>query len=150
MPGMRNIRKLVFGWSREEPTCQSATTVRVRYAETDAMGWVYYGNYLVYFEIGRTELIRELWRPYAEIEKDGSRLPVVSTGCRFLSGARYDDVLRIVTSASILTPYRVRFDYRVFRGEEMLCEGFTEHCFVNPDDKITKVPQELAERVARR
>jgi acyl-CoA thioester hydrolase len=150
VPGTRNMRKLAFGWSREESACQGATTIRVRYAETDAMGWVYYGCYFVYFEIGRTELMREVWRPYAEIEKDGSRLPVVSTGCRFLSGARYDDVLRIVTSASLLTAYRVRFDYRVFREEEMLCEGFTEHCFVNRDDKITRVPQELAERIAGR
>ncbi|MBM3325289.1 MAG: acyl-CoA thioesterase, partial [Calditrichaeota bacterium] len=107
------------------------------------------GCYFVYFEIARTELIRELWRPYAAIEKEGSRLPVVSTACRFLSGARYDDVLQIETRLSLLSSFRLRFDYRVFLDDRMLCEGFTEHCFVNPGGKIVKVPQELTKRIER-
>ena len=144
------MRKSVSGWNRDGPACEGTTVVRVRSAETDAMGWVYYGGYFVYFEIGRTELMRELWRPYADIEKDGYRLPVVSTGSRFLAGAKYDDLLQIVTRVSLASTYRLRFDYRVFSGEKMLCEGFTEHCFVGPQGKPMKVPSELAKRIQHR
>ncbi len=105
------MRRLASGWNENRVAHEFTTTVRVRYAETDAMGWVYYGCYFVYFEIGRTELMRELWCPYSEIEKNGVRLPVVSTGCRFWAGARYDDLLRIVTGVSVLSAYRLRFDY---------------------------------------
>lgn len=141
------MRKSASGWNRNGPTYEGTTTVRVRYAETDAMGWVYYGRYFVYFEIGRTELMRELWRPYADIEKDGYRLPVVSTGSRYMAGAKYDDLLQIVTRVSLASAYRLRFDYRVFSGEKMLCEGFTEHCFVEPEGKLVKVPSELTRRI---
>ena len=144
------MRKSVSGWNRDGPFYEGVTAVRVRYAETDAMGWVYYGRYFTYFEIGRTELMRELWRPYADIEKDGYRLPVVSTGSRFLAGAKYDDLLRIVTRVSLVSIYRLRFDYRVFSDEKMLCEGFTEHCFVGQKGKPEKVPKDLAERIQRR
>ena len=137
------MRTSAFGWSDGAPACESATSVRVRYAETDAMGWVYYGRYFTYFEIGRTELMRELWRPYADIEKEGYRLPVVSTGCRFLMGARYDDLLRIVTRVSLPTAFRLHFDYRVFIDDNIICEGFTEHCFVHGDGKVTRIPQDL-------
>jgi len=147
---MRNMRRLASGWSENGAAREFATTVRVRYAETDAMGWVYYGCYFVYFEIGRTELMRERWRPYSEIEKNGMRLPVVSTGCHFWAGARYDDLLRIVTRASILSAYRLRFDYRIFLSEKILCEGFTEHCFVSQNGRLAKVPRELVEIVERR
>jgi acyl-CoA thioester hydrolase len=143
------MRESVSGWNRGGPVCEGTTSVRVRYAETDAMGWVYYGRYFTYFEIGRTEVMREAWRPYADIEKDGYRLPVVSTGCRFLAGARYDDLLQIVTRASLPSAYRLRFDYRVFHGNKMLCEGFTEHCFVGPEEKLTRVPEDLADRIQR-
>lgn len=141
------MRESVSGWNKKGLVCEGATAVRVRYAETDAMGWVYYGRYFTYFEIGRTELMRERWRSYADIEKDGYRLPVVSTGCRFLAGAKYDDLLRIVTRVSLASAYRLRFDYRVFCGEKALCEGFTQHCFLGPEEKLAKVPPELATRI---
>lgn len=138
------MRKSAFGWNEDTPAYESTTTVRVRYAETDAMGWVYYGYYFTYFEIGRTELMREFWRPYSEIEKEGYRLPVVSTGCRFLEGAKYDNLLNIVTRVSLLTAYRLHFDYRIILRDKKLCEGFTEHCFIGRNGKLIKVPSDLS------
>ena len=77
------------------PGVEGVTSLRVRYGETDAMGWVYYGTYFLYFEVGRTELIRNVWRAYREIEDGGLRLPVVEAGCRYHRGCKYDDVLEI-------------------------------------------------------
>ncbi len=119
--------------------------MRVRYAETDAMGWVYYATYLCYFEVGRTELIRESWKPYREIEQQGIRLPVVESGCRYVSGARYDDELEIRTHMTLPSAYRVRFDYEIRRigDNQEIARGFTEHCFLAVDDKLVRAPQEL-------
>lgn len=109
------------------------------------MGWVYYGNYYLYFEVGRTELIRKTWRSYRSIEETGFRLPVIESGCRYYSGARYDDMLRIESRMTFPSGARVRFDYRMTRDGESqrLVEGFTEHCFVNPQGKPVPIPAEL-------
>jgi acyl-CoA thioester hydrolase len=122
-----------------------ATTVRVRYAETDAMGWVYYANYLAYFEVGRTELIRRAWRPYRTLEDEGLKLPVVEAHCRYQRGARYDDVLTIQTRLTLPSVYRLRFDYEIRRGSaaELVAVGYTEHCFVSIDGKPVKIPVDL-------
>ena len=109
------------------------------------MGWVYYATYLCYFEVGRTELIRESWKPYREIEQQGIRLPVVESGCRYVSGARYDDELEIRTHMTLPSAYRVRFDYEIRRigDNQEIASGFTEHCFLAVDDKLVRAPQEL-------
>jgi acyl-CoA thioester hydrolase len=125
--------------------------VRVRYAETDAMGWVYYATYLCYFEVGRTELIRERWVPYREIEERGIRLPVVESGCRYISGARYDDELEIRTHMALPSAYRVRFDYEICRASDRvdIARGFTEHCFLSREDRLIRAPQELRELLGK-
>lgn len=112
------------------------------------MGWVYYGTYLTYFEVGRTELIREIWRSYRELEDDGMRLPVVEVQCRYLLGARYDDLLRIETALSLPSAYRVRFAYEVVRDADgvAVARGFTDHCFVGTDGKPIRIPDKLKER----
>jgi acyl-CoA thioester hydrolase len=127
------------------PPLEDSAPVRVRYAETDAMGWVYYANYFSYFEVGRTALMRRAWKPYRELEREGLWLPVVESGCRYRRGARYDDLLRIRTRLTLSSPARLRFDYRVTRepDEELLAEGFTVHCFATPDGKPCSVPREL-------
>ena len=133
------------GWRADVPPLEDSAPVRVRYAETDAMGWVYYANYFSYFEVGRTELMRRAWKPYRELEREGLWLPVVESGCRYRRGARYDDLLQIRTRLTIPSPARLRFDYRVIRepDEELLAEGFTVHCFAAPDGKPRSVPREL-------
>ncbi len=93
----------------------TTSIVRVRYAETDQMGVVYYANYLVWFEIGRTDWLRETGWSYREIERDGLMLPVIEAHCEYRQGARYDDELEIKTKARLKSPVRVQFDYQIVR-----------------------------------
>lgn len=111
----------------------SATTVRVRYQETDQMGVVYHANYFVWFEVGRTSLIRERGLSYRELEAKGIILPVIEANCQYKSPARYEDLVRIETEIAELSPAKIRFDYRVTResDDELLALGFTTHMWVN-------------------
>lgn len=143
---MRNTIASDSGLKSDIPDITGSTELRVRYAETDAMGWVYYANYLAYFEVGRTELIRAVWRPYRALEDEGLKLPVVQAHCRYHLGARYDDLLEVKTRLTLPTAYRIRFDYQIFRrsAAELVAEGFTEHCFVSPSGKPVRIPADLA------
>jgi acyl-CoA thioester hydrolase len=121
------------------------TTVRVRYAETDQMGIVYYANYLVWFELGRVELLRSLGLAYSQLEKEHECiLPVVEATCRYRSPARYDDEILIETRPSLLRGSVLKFAYRILRkglnGAEpaLLAEGETVH--VVCDDQLNKKP----------
>ncbi len=120
--------------------------LRVRYADTDQMGFAYYGNYLRWFEIGRAEMLRSLGRSYRSIEQDERvRLPVLEAGCRYLEPARYDDAVFVETGVAELRRASVRFGYRVVRESDgrRLAEGFTEHCFMNPQDRPIRPPAVL-------
>ena len=121
------------------------TEIRVRYAETDQMGIVYYANYLVWFEIGRVELLRSLGLAYSQLEIDHQCiLPVVDATCRYKSPARYDDRILIETRPSLLRGSVLKFAYRILRkghdGEQpkLLAEGETVH--VVCDDQLNKKP----------
>src|SRR5687768_9250323 len=103
--------------SAQRPSGVRRTTrVRVRYAETDRMGVVYYANYLVWFEVGRAEWLRDAGWTYREMERDGTSLPVIEAHCEYRQPARYDDEIEIRTRATLLTPVRIRFDYEVLRS----------------------------------
>jgi len=119
--------------------------VRVRYAETDQMGVVYYANYLVWFEVGRVELLRSLGFSYSVLETQHECiLPVVEATCRYRSPARYDDRILIETRPALLRGSVLRFAYRILRkappGVEptLLAEGETTH--VVCDDQMKKKP----------
>jgi acyl-CoA thioester hydrolase len=121
------------------------STVRVRYAETDQMGVVYYANYLVWFEIGRVELLRSLGLAYSQLEKEHECiLPVVEASCRYRAPARYDDEILIETRPALLRGSVIKFAYRILRkapeGEPpaLLAEGETVH--VVCDDQLNKKP----------
>jgi len=121
------------------------TEVRVRYAETDQMGIVYYANYLVWFEIGRVELLRSLGLAYSQLETDHQCiLPVVEANCRYRASARYDDQILIETRPALLRGSVLRFAYRILRkapnGEQptLLAEGATTH--VVCDGQLNKKP----------
>jgi acyl-CoA thioester hydrolase len=122
------------------------TQVRVRYAETDQMGIVYYANYLVWFELGRVELLRSLGFAYSRLEKDhGCILPVVSARCRYRSPARYDDEILIETRPAMLRGSVIKFAYQIFRKanqeekeRELLAKGETVH--VVCDDQLQRKP----------
>lgn len=121
------------------------TTVRVRYAETDQMGIVYYANYYVWFEIGRVELLRSLGLAYRDLETDhGCILPVIESTCRYRSPARYDDDILIETRPALLRGSVLKFAYRILRKEPegvpptLLAEGETVH--VVCDSQLNKKP----------
>jgi acyl-CoA thioester hydrolase len=126
-------------------------TIRVRYGDTDQMGFAYYGNYLRWFEIGRAEMMRSLGRSYREIEGEGIWLPVVEAKCRYLKPARYDDEVVIETGVLEIGRASVRFGYRVLRAgpDELLAFGHTEHCFMGPGNRPVRPPAQVAELLAR-
>ncbi len=114
---------------------KNETMVRVRYKDTDQMGVAYYANYLVWFEVGRTELMRELGLPYLEFEKSNIFLPVLKAFCEYKQPAGYDDELQIVTRLESLQHVRVTFVYEIRREGNLLAQGYTEHAFINEAGK---------------
>ncbi len=122
--------------------------VRVRYAETDQMGVVYHANYLVWFEVGRVELIRAMGLSYKQMEEAGCMIAVVEATARYRAPARYDDELVIETRLAASRGSVIRFDYRVVRPADgrFLCEGHTVHVVVDREMKKAPLPQPVAER----
>ena len=112
-------------------------TLRVRYGDTDQMGFAYYANYLRWFEIGRAEMLRSLGTSYREVEEGGVLLPVLEAQCRYLKPARYDDLVVIETRVAELKRASVRFEYRVLlAGDDLLlATGRTEHCFLDREGR---------------
>ena len=109
---------------------------RIRYADTDKMGFAYNGNYLRFFEIGRTELMRQYNLVYAELENKGIQLPLVQAHCNYHNAAFYDDKLTIQADLNLDTiGAKFRFNYTIFRGDDLIATGFTEHLFMNADTK---------------
>lgn len=122
---------------------QSRAQVTVRYAETDMMGVVYHGNYLPWFEVGRTTLLRELGLPYRELEASGFRLPVLEVNAKYVRPALYDDVITIVTTLRERPLLRIRLEYEVRRGEELLATGYTVHAFIDREGKPVRPPAKV-------
>jgi len=117
---------------------------RVIYGDTDCGKVMYYGNYFRLFEIGRTELIRSVGLSYKEIEeKDGIILPVVEAFIKYKSPAKYDDLLTIKTFLKELKPYKVVFEYKIFKNDTLLTEGYTVHVPINKEGKIIKFPKNI-------
>ena len=117
--------------------------ISVRYAETDRMGVAHHSSYLLWFELARTGLLREAGYAYRDLEASGMRLPVLEYGCKFLKSADYDDTLRIETSVRELKSRTVTFAYSVYRGDELLAEGFTYHVCVDENFKTRRFPDEV-------
>jgi acyl-CoA thioester hydrolase len=117
----------------------------VRYAETDTMGVVYYANYLVWFEVGRTDLLRSNGWSYREMELEGFSLPVVEAHCDYKQSARYDDELDIRTDGAVISPVRVQFTYEVVRAADdaVLAAGRTVHASLGPDGRPKRLPERV-------
>ena len=123
------------------------TRLRVRYAETDQMGVVYHANYLVWFEVGRVELMRQCGLHYKRMEiEEGCGMAVVEARARYKSPARYDEELIVETSVSSVRGPLVRFAYRIVRADDglLLCEGETLHLVVGRDMKRRPMPSKYA------
>lgn len=121
----------------------SVSRLRVRYADTDQMGVVYYANYLVWFEVARTDLLRASGWTYKEMEEEGFALPVIAAHCEYRHSARYDDVIDIHATGTLLSPVRVRFTYSVVRTADgvMLADGYTEHASLDPTGRPRRLPE---------
>ncbi|EGW40273.1 thioesterase family protein [Desulfosporosinus sp. OT] len=117
----------------------SKTSLRVRYSETDQMGIVYHANYLVWFEVGRSELFRELNLPYTQFEEQGLGLAVIEASCRYRKPARYDDELVVITEMDQISSRAAKFSYRVYHEEILLAEGKTVHVFINKEGRPADV-----------
>lgn len=125
----------------------SSSTVRVRYAETDKMGVVYYANYFVWFEVARADLLRSLGWSYRDMEQDGIILPVIEAHCEYLRPARYDDELEIRAEGRLLSPIRMEFTYQVRLGSDavLAASGRTVHAALDPSGRPCRLPQRIRE-----
>ena len=129
---------------------QTRVQIQVRYAETDMMGIVYHGNYLPWFEVARTTLLKERGVSYRQLETDGFRLPVIEAGMKFLRPALYDDTVTVVATLKERPSLRIRIDYEVFGPEtaEPIAIGYTIHGFVNATTgRPTRAPAQFLEAV---
>ena len=124
---------------------QAETHIRVRYAETDQMGYVYYGNYAMYFEVARVEAMRSVGFSYKEMEGNGVMMPVLESHFRFLKPGRYDELLTIQTTIPELPGVRIRFEYQVFNElNEVITEVWTILTFLKKDShQPTRPPANL-------
>jgi acyl-CoA thioester hydrolase len=121
------------------------TEVRVIYGDTDQMGVVYYANYLRYFEAGRNEFIRAKGLRYRDFEaRFGLVLPVAEAGVKYLTPARYDDLLAVETSLVELGRASARFGYRLLREGLVIATGFTVHACIDGQGRIRRLPEELS------
>ena len=125
----------------------SVSTLRVRYAETDKMGVVYYANYLVWFEVGRADLLRSLGWSYRDMEIAGISLPVIEAHCHYLRPARYDDEIDVKTEGRMLSPVRMEFEYQVVKSQDgtLAAEGKTVHAALDASGKPCRLPARVRE-----
>jgi acyl-CoA thioester hydrolase len=122
--------------------------VRVRYAEVDAFGYLHHSRYFVFFEMGRTELLRQCGVAYRDMEQRGLFYVVAQLACRYRAPAHYDDVLTLTTRTTKFTPVRVDHAYEMRRGDKLLCEASSTLVLVGRDGRPTSLPDELFERIA--
>jgi len=117
----------------------------VRYAETDTMGVVYYANYLVWFEVARTDLLRHSGWSYREMEVEGFSLPVIEAHCEYKQPARYDDEVEVRSGGDLISPIRVRFTYEIVRPADkaLLAIGHTVHASLDRAGRPRRLPDRI-------
>jgi len=125
------------------------TEIRVRYGETDQMGVVYHANYAVYFEVGRTEWLREFGLSYNAMEKEGIMLPVISLSINYKNSARYDDVLKVKTQLKKMPTASIEFDYELINDKgQLLATGNTVLAFIDSTrNRPTRCPKYLLDKL---
>jgi acyl-CoA thioester hydrolase len=123
--------------------------IRVIYADTDAMGIVYHTNYIKWFEIGRTELLRSVGIVYAEIEMQGYNLPLTEAYCHYLSPAKYDQIIVVETEMEYIKRASMKFNYTIWDEykEKSLVEGYTIHACTNNLGKIVRLPPFIVKKI---
>ena len=129
---------------------ESLTRLRVRYAETDQMGVVYYANYLVWFEVARTDLLRQRGWSYKAMEDDGVVLPVIEASCQYRRPARYDDEIAIRTEGHMSSPVRMEFRYTlsVSGSPDPIATGKTTHAALSREGRPCRLPERIMQAFA--
>jgi len=125
------------------------TTCRVRYGDTDKMGFVYHANYFRWFEVGRSEMFRSMGIPYKSIESKGIFLPLSEIHCKFNAPSQYDDILLIETSLDSHYRAGMKFDYKIFseNGDKLLASGYTKHACVDSGGRVVRPPKFLMDSI---
>jgi acyl-CoA thioester hydrolase len=128
---------------KERP--ESISIIRVRYAETDKMGVVYYANYFVWFEVARADLLRSLGWTYREMEHDGVSLPVIEAHCEYRKPVQYDDEIEVKTKGRMLSPVRMEFTYEIVRRDDqsVTASGHTIHAALDRGGKPCRLPDRI-------
>lgn len=138
---------------KEKMTASNCTTLRVRYQETDRMESVYHAQYLVYFEIGRTEFMREHGICYRDMEEEGFGMVVVEAKANFHASAKYDDVITVRTLLPAHNRVSLKFEYTIHLGEgdqgAVLCSGYTILAFLGEDGRPQRIPERYLELIAK-
>ena len=121
------------------------TSYRVIYGDTDQMGVAYYANYLRWFEMGRTEFLRQTDMPYTSVEKMGFRFPVIEVSCRYHKPPRFDDLITIATALTSLGRASLTFSYRIYQqdNDALLATGWTKHACVDRGGQAIRIPESL-------
>ena len=131
---------------------KNQTKIRVRYGETDQMGYVYYGNYAEYFEVGRVEWLRSLGVSYRSLEESGIMLPVLSMSVNFIKPAKYDDLLTVTTTLNKKPLVKIEFDFEIVNeSDQLITTGQTTLVFMDMNkNKPIKAPSDLLQRIYSR
>lgn len=119
------------------------TRIRVRYADTDKMGYLYNGNYFSYFEVGRTELMRQYGMVYKTLEDEGYILPLIDSYAKYLLPAYYDDLLDVKAELNYSGGALIKFEYSIYRENQLITTGFTSHIFVTSQGRKPVKPPRL-------
>lgn len=127
------------------------TKIRVRYGETDQMGYMYYGNYAQYYEVGRVEMLRSLGMTYSNMEANGVMMPVLELKCKYIKPALYDEEITVKTILKTLPGIRIHFDYELYNEkEELINIGSTILVFVDmAKNKPTHAPVDFMDKIAQ-
>ena len=127
----------------------SETSLRVRYGETDQMGYVYYGNYALYYEVARVDALRVLEMTYRELEESGVMMPVIKMECNYIKAANYDDLLTIKVIINKMPAVRFHFCYEIYNeAGGLVNKGETTLVFVDrKTNKLTRCPEKLANKL---
>ena len=120
---------------------QHEIEIRVRYQESDPMGFLHHGRYFTYFEMGRTELLRAAGGNYRRMEEDGLFIVVVAADCRYRKPARYDDLLTMQTTVTRVSAAKIEHEYRIFRDGDLLAVGHVTLAVLDRDGKVQRVPK---------
>ena len=128
---------------------ESKSEIRVRYAETDMMRVVYHGSYLPWLEVARTDMFRNSGLSYRKLEDSGFSLPVLSIAVKYLRPAVYDDVIEISVCLKERPRLRIKLEYELTRGDELIATASTEHTFIDKSGHPTRPPHDFTERMAK-